>query len=440
MRFIGLDVHKRVVQACILDVDGVPLDAIRFDLTLDSLHGFAKQYLDDDCAVALEATTNTWAVVDVLAQYGPQITVSNPMRTKLIAAASIKTDKVDALVLAQLLRCKYLPSVWIPDAKTRGERSLASRRSALTRQSITLKNRIHSVLHQRLIQPPNELFSATGIDWLKQVELAAVARGEVDSLLRMLDALGLEQSALRAEIDQVAYASDEIKWLITLPGVDVTTAHAIMAAIGDISRFASDQKLAAYFGLVPSVHQSAEHCYHGHITKQGNSNVRWLLIQAAQTAAKHPGPLGHQFATLERKKNRSVAIVAIAHKLAILVWHLLTTHTPYRYALPSTVATKLARLRVSQTGKRKTGTSKGQPRSPNYGTGVGTRQKKSLARVLESEHLPSTTNAPPGEQRVIAELQLQSFVKEIQTESRKPRRRQDRKLDTAELPTLAQSA
>lgn len=439
MRYVGLDVHKRVVQACVLDAEGVQIDAVRFDLNLNTLSAFAKQYLDDDCAVALEATTNTWAVVDVLKMCCPNVTVSNPMRTKMIAAASVKTDKVDALVLAQLLRCKYLPAVWIPDAKTRGERSLASRRSALTRQSITLKNRIHSVLHQRLIQTPCELFSTKGTEWLKHIEIDPLARGEIDSLLRMLDALGIEQAALRVEVDRAAFASDEIKLLMTLPGVDATTAHAIMAAIGDITRFASDQKLSAYFGLVPSVHQSAEHCYHGHITKQGNSNVRWLLIQAAQAAARHPGPLGHQFARLERKKNRSVAIVAIAHKLAILVWHLLTKKTPYRYAIPATVETKLARLRVSQTGKRKTGSSKGQPRSVNYGSGSGTRQQKSLDRVLASEQLPITTQAPPGEQRMIGELQLEPFTQTLQSESRKPRRLHDRKRDTAALATTAQS-
>ncbi|MGD9584503.1 MAG: hypothetical protein AB7V26_12655 [Lysobacterales bacterium] len=89
--------------------------------------------------------------------------------------------------------------------------------------------------------------------------------------------------------------------------------------------------------------------------------------------------------------------------------------------MPSTVETKLARLRVSQTGKRKTGTGKGQPRSPNYGTGIGTRQKKSLDRVLESEQLPTTTPAPPGEQRFLAERQLDAFARSLQTESRKPK-------------------
>jgi transposase len=421
MRFIGLDVHKRILQACILDTDGELLDSLRFDLTLATLTTFAQRHLDDDCSIALEATTNTWAIVDALAPYCPRITVSNPMRTKLIASAKIKTDRVDALVIAQLLRCDYLPSVWTPDAHTREQRALASRRSALTRQSISLKNRIHSVLHQRLIQAPQSLFSKTGLAWLQATELPPIARGEIDTLLRLLDALQIEQAALRTDIDRAAFASDEIKLLMTLPGVDAATSHALMAAIGQISRFNADHKLAAYFGLVPSVHQSAEHCHYGRITKQGNTNVRWLLIQAAQVAAKHPGPLGHQFAKLAKKKNRSVAIVAIAHKLAILVWHLLTHKTPYRYALPATVETKLARLRVSQQGKRKSGPAKGQPPSSLYGTGLRSRKRKSLDQTLHCEGLPLTSNAPPGEQRVIQEAKLDAFVASLHTETRVPR-------------------
>jgi transposase len=370
MRYIGLDVHKRIVQVCIVNEAGEVLQVLRFELTVDTLVAFAKKYLDDDCAVALEASTNTWAVVDVLTPYCPRIVVSNPMRTEAIASAKIKTDKVDAQVLAHLLRLDYLPTVWQPDAHTRTERSLASRRSALTRQSISLKIRIHSVLHQRLIQAPKELFSKAGREWLEKLELPAIARGEIDTLLRLLDALALEQQALRQDVNRSAFASEDIKLLMTLPGVDVTVAHALMAAIGEIQRFASPEKLAGYLGLAPSVHQSADNTYYGRITKQGNTNARWLLVQAAQAAAKHPGPLGHQFARLEKRKNHSVAVVAIARKLAVLAWHLLTSRQPYRCAIPATVDTKLTKLRVSQEGKRKTGPKPGQGRPKSYGTGL----------------------------------------------------------------------
>jgi transposase len=409
------------VQACVLDQTGVALKTLRFELTADTLAGFARAHLDDDCTVALEASTNTWAVVDTLAPFCPHIVVSNPMRTKIIASAKIKTDKVDAQVLAHLLRLNYLPSVWQPDTHTRVERALASRRSALTRQSISLKNRIHSVLHQRLIQPPAELFGKQGRAWLQALELPALARGEIDTLLRLLDALALEQQAVRDEVNRSSFASEEIKLLMTLPGVDVTVAHALMAAIGQIQRFDSPEKLAAYLGLVPSVHQSAEHTYYGRITKQGNTNARWLLIQAAQVAAKHPGPLGHQFTRLERRKNHSVAVVAIARKLAVLVWHLLTQRQPYRYASPTAVETKLTKLRVSQQGKRKGGPKRGQARSQNYGTGVRTRQKKALNTVLELEQLPAATPAPSGEARLIRQHGLIRFARSVQRTERLPK-------------------
>ena len=236
MRFIGLDVHKRIVQACLLDERGAQIGQLRFDLSAGSLSQFAERHLGCDCAVALEATTNTWAIVEILEPHCARIVVSNPMRTKAIASAKVKTDKVDAKVLAQLLRTDFLPEVWQPDAHTRAERSLASRRSALTRQSIGLKNRLHSVLHQRLIQPPRDLFGKDGRAWLAALDLPALTRREIDTLLHLLDALQREQQTVRAEVDRSGFASESIKLLMTLPGIDVTIAAALMAAIGALGR------------------------------------------------------------------------------------------------------------------------------------------------------------------------------------------------------------
>jgi transposase len=341
------------------------------------------------------------------------------MRTKLIASAKVKTDRVDAKVLAQLLRVEYLPEVWQPDAATRADRTLASRRSALTRQSITLKNRLHSVLHQRLIQAPQDLFGKAGRRWLAEVELPAIVRGEIDTLLRLLDALGLEQAQVQTEVDRRGFASDDIKLLMSLPGVDVTIAQALVAAIGSIARFDSPGRLAAYFGLVPSVHQSAEHTYHGRITKQGNTNARWLLTQAAQVAARHPGPLGLQFARLARRKSRNVAVTALARKLAVLVWHLLTKREPYRYAIPAVVEGKLARLRVTQQAQRKVGPLPGTPRPSTYGSGSRSRRSRSLNAVLATENLPLATPPPPGEARFIEHQGLAELARAVQTGGRR---------------------
>lgn len=348
MRYVGLDVHKRTVQAYFCDEQGRELQTMRFELTAVSLSQFAHEHLGADCQVALEATTNTWAVVDILKPHFAKVVVSNPLKTKAIALSKHNSDKVDARMLAQLLRCNFLPQVWIPDADTRAARSLAERRTSLVRQASGIKTRIQSLLHERLIQTPFDPFTQRGRRWLQELVLPVRDRGELDTLLRILDAVANEQAKLTELVNADAYGRQGVKLLMTLPGVGATIAQAMMAAIGNIDRCESPLKLASYFGLIPSVHQSADRAYHGKITKQGNANVRWLLVEAAHHAGGHPGPLGHRFHRIARKKGVNVAKVAIARKLAVLAWHLLTKGEPYSYASPVATEKKLADLRRSQ--------------------------------------------------------------------------------------------
>ncbi|MDX2149273.1 MAG: transposase, partial [Bryobacteraceae bacterium] len=157
------------------------------------------------------------------------------------------------------------------------------------------------------------------------------------------------------------------------------------------------EKAAAYLGLVPSTRQSGDHCYHGPITKQGRAHARWLLVQAAQRFYDHPGPLGVFFRKIAKKKNRNVAVVACARKLALIAWHMLTHNQPYRYAQPSTTQAKFARLRLRAGGKRKRGGNpKGAGRHPNYGKG-GTRAIPALDTVYQQEDLPPLPPLKKGE-------------------------------------------
>ena len=350
-----------------------------------------------------------------------KVAVSNPLTTKAIAQAKVKTDKVDAMVLAQLLRCDFLPQVWQPDEDTRRLRELTGRRSALVGQRTAMRNRVHSVLAMRLIEEPKRLFNSEGLQWLKTVELDAQGRMLVDSDLRQLEFLQTEVAALDQELARRGHASDAVKLLMTLPGVDVGTAEALIAAWGDHTRFRDADHAAAYLGLAPSTKQSAEHCYHGPITKRGNSHARWMLIEAAQHLDKHPGPLGVFFLRLLRKKNRNVAVVAAARKLARIAWLMLARNEPYRYAIPKSTETKLAKLRVKVTGKRrKSGTPKGAKRQALLPGGG--RTMKSLAGVCVSEGLPEPQPLSPGEQRTVATAACGAFVAEIAAVQVVPRR------------------
>jgi transposase len=426
MHYLGIDVHKKVVAACLLDEDGQIVKRARFDLSAQRLSAFIGS-LPHPCKVVLEATTNTWAVVDVLTPLVDEVVVSNPMRTKAIASAKIKCDRVDALVLAQLLRTDFLPRVWQPDAVTRQARALAHRRSVLVRDRTRLKNRIHSLLAQRLIVAPATLFSCAARQWLAELSLPLCARGELDTLLVLLDTIEKEISQLQQPIDQLAWNDPAVRLLMTLPGVNVAVAQGLVAAIGDIDRFRTPAHLAAYLGLVPSTHQSAEHCYHGPITKHGNSQARWLLSEAAQCVASHPGPLGHFFRKLATRKHRNVAVIATARKLAEIAWHMLIKNEPYRYATPQATADKLARLRVSATGCRRRSSTKGQPRSPYYGSADPSRPVKSLPEVLQSESLPPIQPLAPGEVRMLQDSLCLPWQQSLQQPSRRPGARRARK-------------
>jgi len=422
VRYVGLDVHKRVVEACILDANGKVVLRQRFELEGPGLRRFAREHLEPGDRVALEATTNCWAVAAVLRGRVAEVVVSNPLATKAIAQAKVKTDKVDAFVLAQLLRCDYLPRVWQPDEATQQLRELASRRSALVGQRTAVRNRIHSVLAMRLLTPPTaKLFSPAGVAWLRSVDLDAQGRLLIDTDLRLAAAIETEIAALDHDLAVRGYRDPQVKLLMTLPGVDVTVAEALVAALGDAGRFADGAHAASYLGLVPSTHQSARHCYHGPITKRGRSHARWMLVEAAQHLDKHPGPLGCFFRRLAKKKNRNVAVVAAARKLVAIAWQMLVTGEPYRYAIPRATEKKLLCLRVKATGQRRKGGSPKGSKSVAKLPG-GSRTIRALSGVCQAEGLPEPRPLSAGEKRTVARCGCGAFVDQLANVHVVPRR------------------
>jgi transposase len=427
IRYVGLDVHKRSIVVCIVAAGGQVLARFTVDGTRAALEAFAQQHLLATDQLALEATTHCWAVARVLKPFVARVVVSNPLQTKAIAQAKIKTDKVDAQVLAQLLRTEFLPLVWEPDEVTEQRRVLSSRRAGLVAERTRLKNRIHAVLAHGLIAvPEGDLFSGKGRAWLQGQTLPVRARTLIDSDLRLLSACEAELEALDRTLVQEAYSEPRVRLLMTLPGVDYTVALALVAVLGDSARFSDGDHAAAYLGLVPSTHQSGEHCYHGPITKQGNRRARWLLIQAAQHVAAHPGPLGVFFRRLLKKKNRNIAVVATARKLVVIAWQMLKENEPYRYAQPAATEAKLSRLRVKATGQRRqTGPAKGSAAAANQGPGKRSRTVRSLPAVYEAEGLPGVRGPerlPAGEGRVLAEAGVSEYVQEIQAPRQRERK------------------
>ncbi len=289
-RCIGLDVHREFAQVAIWE-DGVIWQAGRIQTTPEALREFADSLCLSD-EVALEATCNTYAIARLLEQHVGQVVVSNPQKTRAIAEAKVKTDKVDAAVLAP---AGFLPAVWLPDEATFALRRQVVRRAHIVRQRTRLKNQVQSILHRNLIPrcPAADLFGVKGRAWLAAQDLPHDELQAVGALLRQLDFHGQELRIVDAELGRVGLERAEVRRLLTIPGVDATVALAIVAAVGDFGRFSSPQRLVSYLGLNPRVRQSGgQPAQHGRITKQGRAHARGMLVEAAWAAAKTPRPQG----------------------------------------------------------------------------------------------------------------------------------------------------
>lgn len=419
IHYVGMDCHRKSFRVCRRRSDGKIADETDLAGTRQALEEYCAAHLTAEDVVALEATFHSRDIARIVLPHVSRVVISNPMQTKMIARAKKKTDKVDARVLSDLLRAGYLPEVWLPDLPTQLRRDLCARRASLVSERTRIKNRIHSVLAAALIPlETTDLFGKKGLEWLAGLPLNPDQRAAVESDQRIMEAVQIEIDALEVRLQKDAWEEPRVKLLMTLPGINVAVAQTVLAAIGEVARFQTAEQLASYLGLVPSVHQSGDHCYHGPITRHGNPKARWMLIQAAQHVAAHPGPLGVFFRRLLKKKNRNVAVVACARKLIVIAWHMLTNNEPYRYAQPRPTQDKLAKLRVAVTrARKKTGPKKGAPASANQGTGTRSRRIPSLPDVYEQENLPpakAPAEVTEAERRMLRESGAAPFAHSIQ--------------------------
>jgi len=401
-RVIGIDIHRTFGEVVMWE-DGRLRRLGRVDMTRTALEGLGGKLQRTD-EVVVEATGNAMAVSRVLSPFVARVVIANPLQVKAIAHARVKTDKVDAGTLASLLAAGYLPEIWTPDAETERKRRLTARRYQIVRHRTRIKNEVHAILHTHLIPkcPHADLFNWPGREWLARQGLPEDEREAVDRHLRELDRLGEDLDVLDREIAAGALDDNAVKRLMTITGVNLTVATGVMAAIGDIRRFDDPGKLVSYFGLNPRVRQSGlSAAYHGRISKVGRSHARAMLVEAAWAAAKAPGPLHAFFVRVRAKRGHQIAAVALARKLTVLCWHILTKDEHYLWARPALVANKTRALEL-QAGKPQ---RKGNRRGPAYAYNIKALrdQELELARQGERNYARFVerwrTRPPKGEAR-----------------------------------------
>lgn len=342
MRTVALDVHKRFAEVAVHE-DGEVQRVGR--IKTEDLEAFAQSLGPED-HVVLESTSMTWAIAELLAAHAGRVTVSNPMQTKAIACAKVKTDKVDAKVLAQLGAADFLPEVWAPDAKTRALRRRIAHRATLVRGRTRLRNQIHAVLARNLIGVPmTDLFGQSGRRWLAELALPEHEREQIDSNLRLHDALDAELALAERQLAKEALADAQVRRLMTIPGVGPITALSMVAVVGDVARFPSSRQLVGYVGLDPRVRQSGGRpARTGRISRAGQAHARGLLIEAAHSAIRTPGPLRAFYQRIAARRGKQVALCATARKLAVLAWQLLSKRESYRFQASTITQRKLRKL------------------------------------------------------------------------------------------------
>jgi len=316
-RYVGLDTHKQYVMVGAVNAAQEVVLPPR-KVSLIEFEAWAKKHLRPTDEVVLEATTNAWYFYDLLEPLVARVVVGHPPHIKLIAAALVKTDKKDTMTLAKLLAVNMIPPVWVPPQHVRELRALISHRQRLISQQTRTKNRLRSLLQRlHLVPTGGELFSQANRAWWLKLELSSSEKLRMRQDLLMLDHLSPLIQEVEAEIQRLSLSepwSEQVPYLLQLPGIGLLTAMTILSAIGQIERFSSPKKLVGYAGLGARVHASGQTHRSGGITKQGRKELRAILIEAAWVAVRYNQPWREQFEALAFRIGRQKAIVAIARK------------------------------------------------------------------------------------------------------------------------------
>ena len=338
-RFFGLDIHKEYFVPVAVNRD---LETVFGPQRVSNhqLEDWAERVLTPQDAVVLEMTTNAYLFYDTLLPHAHSVSVVHPPNVPEVTNARVKTDKKAAETLAQLLAAGMLKGkeVWIPPDEVRDLRAVIARREKMVRLSTIAKNRLHALEHRNHLVLPDNPFSSEQQTWWENLPLSTTEKLLVHSDLDTLNFARKQVEQVEEYLKQKSAQDERVPLLIQLPGVGMLTAITILAAIGDITRFPTAKKLVGYAGLGTRVHDSGMTHSSGRITKAGRKDLRRAMVNAANSAVEK---IPHWKAELERLEphlGRSKAIVAIARKLLVAVWHVLTKQVADRFADPQNVA------------------------------------------------------------------------------------------------------
>jgi len=321
--FVGLDVHSEHTFATVIGPDGRVVDQRK--MLNELVPTFLKLFRVE--RVGLEASTHVAPLYRILVKEGYVVQVSHPKKTRYIAEARIKSDRVDSRAIAELVRLDALPLSYMPPSDIAELREKVRRRAFLVRERAKLMTKIRGVLAYEGAKPLGGygLFTRKGVEWLHSMGLEPI-----ECYLRIMAPLSDEIRHLSLQLRHMAGEDGDVRLLMTIPGIGYYTALLVKAEIGDVNRFGSGEQLCSYAGIIPSTYSSGGVTRHGHITREGSRWLRWAMVEAAMTHLKHDTSITRAYHRIAEKKGKQVAQVAAARRLLLCCYSVLKHGRPYR--------------------------------------------------------------------------------------------------------------
>jgi len=317
---IGCDLHARFQQLAVLDTASGEIVPHRLEHDGEQVREFYRRF-PPPVQVGVEATTGVYWLQELLHGLGHELVVGDAARLRAMVVRRQKTDARDAEHLALVLAQGRFPRVWLPGPELRDLRQLLLHRHRLVRMRTQLRNGLHALARNHGPNPRRRRFTQAARAHLAALPLGEFAQLRREESIALHDDLDSRITALDGRLQQQLEVSEQARRLATHPGVGPVTALAWTSIIGDISRFGSSAQLCSYLGLIPSERSTGGKQRLGSISKQGNSFLRFLLVEAAQTAVRGDDQLGRVYRRLAARRDRPTAKVAIARRLAVrLYW------------------------------------------------------------------------------------------------------------------------
>jgi transposase len=329
MLIIGCDFHTRYQQIAMANDETGELILER---RLDHQNGEANTFyreLPKPVRVGVEATGPIHWFERLLTDLGHELWIGDAARIRASEVRKQKTDERDAALILDLLLAKRFPRIWVPTPAERDLRQLLWHRHKLVCLRTMLGNQLHFLAMSQGLCRKRKLFTKKGRLELQSLGLAPWASRRREELLKLLDQIETPVAELDRAVSEEAKKRDDAVLLMTHPGIGPVTALAFVLTIGPVTRFHASRKLVSYLGLNPTEESSGGRRRLGAISKQGNTMVRWLLVEAAQMAMRFDAALRQDYLRLKFRRGHAVAKVAIARKLAMRLYWILRSGADY---------------------------------------------------------------------------------------------------------------